>query len=195
MDYPQRLVPQPTSRFINRPDANDVLCRWVAPGSELKDAEGHLSVEAVDEEQMFNCSVNILPPSEPDDIYIAFHDTKRFNQKWQPGDEGIMPQLGEFQYVRERTHFYFYVGDIHGHEGKYPFPANKNASKESYNYTFRVRVKHVPLVANIAHFELQFDFVDDKGNAVENAPNNKWLRKLIGFEVRQKLIDSAWFDF
>lgn len=189
MDYPWRLVPQPTSRFIDPADAGDTLCRWVAPECKLKDAEGRLSVEAVDERRIFGYSVNKLPPSEPDDIYIVFHDKERFNQKWLPDSAGIVPQPNEFVHEWSRGRFFFSVGGIHAYGSSYPYPVNTTP----HNFRFRVRVAHAPLVANFAHFELTIDFLDSAGNVLNETPSDK-SRKVIMADVRQKLIKVVRFE-
>src|SRR5688500_11373088 len=87
MSYHTRLVPNSGNTKITDlgPFLQEILCRWVSPNTKLKDQQGNLSSEAVEEKKLFGYSVNKIPPSVIEDIFLGFHDTARFNQDWQEG--------------------------------------------------------------------------------------------------------------
>ncbi|PWV45342.1 hypothetical protein [Chitinophaga sp. S165] len=188
MPYPSRLVPRSSDKYIPHPDKEELLCRWVKPETELRDAEGKLAADAVDYKQIFEYSVNKIPISEIEDINIEFicADKQKFNSEWKEGEDGHTPLDEDFRYNNDRKHFLFKIKDIL-YSGTYPYPANAE-----HNYKFIVSVKHVPLISNICHFQLSVDFTNMDDSPVGQMPGVN-SKKLILAEIRQQLIRVAKF--
>ncbi|UPK68306.1 hypothetical protein [Chitinophaga filiformis] len=192
MPYPSRLVPRSNHKYIPQPNEEELLCRWVPPNSELKDSEGNLAAEAINDKEIFTYSVNKIPDSDVDDIFIEFicEDKHKFYQKWNEGEDGYTPQDAEFTYNHDRGYFLFKIRDIQ-YSDTYPYP---NLDGE-HAYRFVVTAKHDPLISNICHFELDVDFRNLDGSQVEQKPGQRsHTRKLIQAEIRQKLIKISKFS-
>jgi hypothetical protein len=195
MPYPHRLIPRSADTKITDLDSilEDVLCRWVSAGKELKDQQDSLAAEAVEEKKLFGYSVNKIPPSEVEDILIAFHDTAKFNQEWTEGNDGVNPNDNDYYKDESRKYFLLKIGDVHNYEGKYPYPADPKAAP---NYIFKVQVAHKPLIANYSHFEFDIKFYELNGLDVAKIEPSRSSasRKLIVADLRQHLIRKAKFS-
>lgn len=116
MPYPQRLIPKTTDFYIKDLFPHDFLCRYTADSRfELRDQDGLLTAEAVEGNKFRGYSLNKIPPSEIEDIYIEFYDKTKFNQLWIEGENGIEPTFDDYFLNENRKFFFIKVGDIHGH--------------------------------------------------------------------------------
>ena len=146
MPYPFRLLATTEDRIITDEhlNRNEILCRWVSPSKQLKDEDGLLAAEAVEENKMHGYSVNKIPPSEVSDIEINFYDNDKFYQAWVEGEIGYEPADAEYDRISTRQYFLFKIADVHEYEGVYPYPYNS----EEY-YVFKLKVVHKPLISII----------------------------------------------
>ncbi len=187
--YPSRLIP--TAWQIKITDdlpCQDLLCRWVTPGLQLMDKKESLTAEAVEESKLFGYSLNKIPPSQIEDIYICLKDPDKYNQPWLEGSDGIVPGEDEFFLDKGRGFFLLRIQDVHKYGNEYPYPANA----EENNYRYMVEVVHKPLIANYAHFEFHLKFCEKNGMDETKAPSRK-SKKVITADLRQHLIKKARF--
>jgi len=194
MPYPDRLIPDAKNDvIIDKPDPDEILCRWVPSKETLFDANGNLSLmAAITNEQskhIYNFqedkgySINKISPSKADDVYIGFYNKEYFNQKWGEGEEGATVNDEDFYYT-DGGHFFLRIGDFHKHEGLYPFPRDQEP-----NLRYVLQVIHVPLIANIAHFEFKVTAFDSDNNAL--ADLGKGPRKELMHFIKNRILKLA----
>jgi hypothetical protein len=189
--YPANLIPQTTDLVITEANLNttELLCRWVSANVILKDQTGSLNAEAIELRRLFDFSVNKIPPSIVDDIFIQMNDNEEFNQSWEQGTPGRTPTEDEFFYDTTRQYFLFKISDIHLYAERYRYPINAVHK----DYTFRVHAVHRPLISNISHFELLFNFFQgDTEEFAKVGPNDK-VKKIIAADLRIVLIKKSKF--
>ncbi|MCB0522829.1 MAG: hypothetical protein KDD27_28045 [Saprospiraceae bacterium] len=185
--YPNRLFPTPNDQKIFKLNLTEHLIRWTCPDYPLKDSEGRLHALAIEEKRLFHYSVNKIPRSEIEDVFIEFDVREPFLDKWEEGK--ICPPVGDsdFKWEKDRGYFIIPIANIHEHLGRYPFPADN----DTFNCEFLVKVVHAPLMANFMHFELHI--FDNEGNLLSEVKKKTW-RKIIVAEIRQHLIEVAKFS-
>jgi len=189
-EYPIYLLPQPNFTLIEDLNPEEILCRWSK--YPLKDESGRLSALAVEEKRIPTYSTNKVPPSKEDDIKIAFHDNNLQSIKWKEGEDHIAISPDDFYLDEERKCFFIKLGEIHGYNGKYPFPSfSEDVSK--YKLEFSVRVTHDPLKVNYSHCCFEIQYLDENGNATR-PPSQKSLDKVIIASIRNELIRISKFS-
>ncbi len=188
MHYPVRLLPGFSNQnLISSPDLQEHLIRWTNPDYPLHDEQGKLTALAIEEKRLFHYSVNKTPWSEVEDVFIEFVEKAPFTQPWEKGMEPLEVKDEDFIRIESRGFFFILIGEIQGHIGQYPFPADK----QEYDCHFTVKVVHAPLRANFMHFELHI--FDKDGNLMSDLNKKNW-RKIIVSELRQHLIRIAKFQ-
>ncbi len=183
-EYPKRLIPTESHSKIDTPDPTHLLCRWVAPGTTLKDSQGRLVAAAVESQRIPFLSTNKIPESELEDIEILLlkeeHDVE-----WTVGEPGANVKSDDFKRISDRTFFLIRVGEIHNHKEKYAYPGG--AAEKTLE--FQVKVVHQPMLANYWHFIL----VILDANGQEVTYKGGW-RKAIISDIRDHIVRHARFS-
>lgn len=189
MSYPIRLLPRPFDKIIKQIDQRHILCRWVSPSLKLKDSNGSLSAEAIEEKRLPGYSTNKIPPSVVEDVKIAFHNDE-FEKNWSEG-EIVAPPSDEDYYTTDRNYFLFRIEDIYKFSKPYSFPPDNPV----HNYYFQIDTVHKPLRANISHFEFNIQHFSSSGNPEKGpSPTSKTFKRVIAADIRSRLMKIAKFD-
>lgn len=186
--YPTRLIPTSKHKFIKNINPEHYLCRWIDSSVEFKDSEGKLSAAAIETRRINKLSMNKIPHSVVEDIFIKIID-KYYLKEWEEGKEGELVPQDKFEYDRDRNYFFLKVGDIEGLEGYFPYPGDA----DQFDYKFIIRVVHNPLISNFYHCILEIDMYYPDGKKLEKLGKNK-SRKILQYEMRQLLIQHAKFE-
>ncbi len=186
--YPARLLPESSFELIDEPDPNHILCRWADPSIPLKENDGKLNPQLIDEKRIPGFSLNKIPESEISDINIEFNDYENFLVRWKKGDNPAVVSETDFYYSKG-NYFLFKIDSIHKYDSTYPYPIKKDGIEQQIQFNFKVLVKHAPLIVNYFHFELM---VFDKDNVEIAKRDAKW-KKVITADIRQKIITISKF--
>jgi hypothetical protein len=175
-------VPQIYDTIVVPPNHNEYLCRWVDLKIPIKAEAGGLNPDVFPKQsdRIYGLSVNKIPPSEAADICIKITNPI-FEIAWTEGQNGQCPSDTDFS-IEKRNYFFLKIGDLNNIRASYPFPANA----ETYNCTAIIQIVPRPLVANIAHFQIEVKF-DDAGASEKS-------RKILAGEIRQLITKNAIFE-
>lgn len=181
MEYPSRLLPDPTWPIITDIPVEDVLVRWVIPEVPIRDEEsGDINPAALSVNHLFTYSANKIPPTNLKDIKIEIEKKDYYLADWKPGMEPLVPGENDFHYEEERGFFVFKIGDIHLFTEKPPYKNNTGITTRF----FRLKVIHKPKRCNYPHFEFQIE--NEEGEIISYS-KSKWKREII-HAIRDRLI-------
>ena len=190
--YPERLYPKRNYKNITKLNQDYLLCRWTAPDLIIKGEDEKLNAEAFNHKDIPGFSTNIIPESEIEDCYIEFVSKEliaKYTAKWNEGDASLLVPENDFNYNTKRGYFLVKIEHINEHEDDYDFPPATEPKSEKFK--FKVYVRHVPLVSNYFHFELEV--IDIRTGKVITKIDKPW-QKLISHSIRTQICRVAKFS-
>lgn len=189
-NYPLHLVPTQNDTLIEIGEThnNHLLGIWVDSNVRLKDSDGKLSAGAIDLERIPHFSTNKIPNSIITDLNICFKSEvkDKYATLWDEGNNGIMPNENEFEFIDNRQHYFIKIEEIHNFIGEYINPPPPDKKQKTYKFT--LKIIHKPLVANYWHFEF---IIYADGQELKNA-KGIW-KQLLCSSIRDKIQEVAKF--
>jgi len=170
--YPKHLLPKENSEIIKNIDENINLYRYLDNINNMKDIDDpNIIVKA---NQVQDMSVNMSPPSKPEDIYYQVINKELSYAKFIP-NQSIIPKIENIEYtIKEGSYFYLSVKIVNTFKADIP----KNVNSKINKVIYILKVSHEPNIINYSHAEIQI--FDNTSNKIKNISKDKsWCKALI----------------
>ena len=197
--YPSNLLPnaQKFHSFSYSPEC--FLCRRSIAPEKMYDDNGDIEVAALQIEDFFDYSVNLVNKpgytanciaTNAEDVLIEVQE-KHFTRQDYTGDDSAVPKVTDL-HATKSSNGYFMVRIVDIESIKTTFPFDKNQKKNSpKTFKLDVKVSHKPNLINITHFE--FECWSDINNSYARIKtgnmNEGTYRQIIIHIIRDEMIN------